>query len=278
MDEGILKIINSEARLLRSNNPAAKGSLPQRHKVQEMMNVIWDTVFYTDFHPFHHEEDAIRLGLLQIFTELTIELEILHESFGCGLYEPREASKRFIAEIHNLKEKILTDVRAVISKDPAASCPLEVIASYPSIKAILYYRVARTLYEMQIPVLPRMITELAHSATGIDIHPGASIGRYFAIDHGTGVVIGETCIIGEHVTLYQGVTLGAKAFSYDDSGRPMAIERHPIIEDNVTIYSNASILGRITVGHDSIIGGNIWLTHSVEPYSKITQNPVKYES
>lgn len=274
MDEGILKIINTEARLLRSDNPASKAALPSRQKVEEMMSVIWDTIFYTDFHPFHHEEDAIRLGLLSIFTELTLQLEILHESFGCGRFEPREASKRFIAEIHTIKEKTLTDVQAVLSNDPAASCPLEVIASYPSIKAILYYRVARCLYEMEIPVLPRMITELAHGATGIDIHPGANIGRYFAIDHGTGVVIGETCIIGEHVTLYQGVTLGAKAFTYDDDGLPMAIDRHPIIEDNVTVYSNASILGRITVGHDSTIGGNVWLTHSVGPHSKITQSSV----
>jgi len=121
-------------------------------------------------------------------------------------------------------------------------------------------------------VIPRIITELAHSKTGIDIHPGAQIGEYFAIDHGTGVVIGETTVIGNHVTLYQGVTLGAKSFKYDEAGNMLNIPRHPIIEDNVTIYSNASILGRITIGHHSVIGGNIWLTHSVPAYSRILQS------
>ena len=122
-----------------------------------------------------------------------------------------------------------------------------------------------------MPVIPRIITELAHSKTGIDIHPGAQIGEYFAIDHGTGVVIGETCIIGNHVTLYQGVTLGSKSFKYDAQGNMLNIPRHPIIEDYVTIYSNASILGRITIGHHSVIGGNIWVTNSVVPYSRVQQ-------
>jgi len=119
--------------------------------------------------------------------------------------------------------------------------------------------------------LPRFITEMAHSETGIDIHPGARIGRYFSIDHGTGVVIGQTAIIGNHVRLYQGVTLGAKRFMFDEKGLPVDIPRHPIIEDNVTIYSNTSVLGRITIGEGSVIGGNIWLTHSVPPNSQILQ-------
>jgi serine O-acetyltransferase len=123
-----------------------------------------------------------------------------------------------------------------------------------------------------VPVIPRIITELAHSETGIDIHPGAQIGEYFAIDHGTGVVIGETSIIGNHVTLYQGVTLGSKSFKKDSDGNMLNIPRHPIIEDNVTIYSNASILGRITIGHDSVIGGNIWVTHNVSPNSRVLQS------
>ena len=129
-----------------------------------------------------------------------------------------------------------------------------------------------------MPVLPRIITEMAHSKTGIDIHPGAQIGEYFSIDHGTGVVIGETCIIGNHVTLYQGVTLGAKKFTYNENGTPVNTPRHPIIEDNVTIYSNSSILGRITIGHDTIVGGNIWLTESVRPYSKIVQQKAVSET
>ena len=118
-----------------------------------------------------------------------------------------------------------------------------------------------------------MLTEMAHSETGIDIHPAAQIGDHFCIDHGTGVVIGETAIIGSHVVLYQGVTLGAKNFQYDEQGKPMNVPRHPIIEDNVTIYSNASVLGRIRIGHDTIVGGNIWLTHDVPPHSRVVQRP-----
>jgi serine O-acetyltransferase len=135
-----------------------------------------------------------------------------------------------------------------------------------------HYRIAHTLRKMEIPILPRIITEQAHSKTGIDIHPGATIGEYFAIDHGTGVVIGETCIIGNHVTLYQGVTLGAKSFKYDENGNMLNVPRHPIIEDYVTIYSNASILGRITIGHHSVVGGNIWVVNDVKPYSRIQQS------
>jgi serine O-acetyltransferase len=120
-----------------------------------------------------------------------------------------------------------------------------------------------------------MLTEYAHSATGIDIHPAARIGTHFAIDHGTGIVIGETAIIGNHVTLYQGVTLGAKNFRYDENGRPVNLPRHPVLEDNVTVYSNASILGRVTIGAGSVIGGNVWLTRSVPPHSRILQGPAR---
>ncbi len=272
MDASILEIVEREAGLLHNDGCDSTASLPSTKKIQRIMDLIWETIFYTNFHPFNHECDTIRLGLLTIFTELTVELEILNKSFGKGDLDARHIAKSFLAEMHTLKRRILGDVDAVLRKDPAASGPLEIIASYPSIRAILYYRVARVLYDLKVPVLPRMITELAHSATGIDIHPGAEIGSNFAIDHGTGVVIGETCIIGNNVTLYQGVTVGAKAFTYDDDGMPVAVPRHPILEDNVTVYSNSSILGRITVGHDTVIGGNIWLTHSVAPYSKITQS------
>ena len=160
----------------------------------------------------------------------------------------------------------------MFDNDPAAPNYGEVIFSYPCLNAMTHYRMAHKLHELKVPVIPRIITELAHSKTGIDIHPGAKIGEYFSIDHGTGVVIGETTIIGNHVSLYQGVTLGAKSFKYDENGNMLNVPRHPIIEDNVTVYSNASILGRITIGHDSVIGGNIWLTHGVPPYSRILQS------
>ena len=141
-----------------------------------------------------------------------------------------------------------------------------------------HQRIAHELYQLGVPVIPRIITEMAHSLTGIDIHPGAQIGEYFSIDHGTGIVIGQTAIIGNHVRLYQGVTLGAKNFTLDEQGLPMDLPRHPILEDEVIVYSNASILGRITIGKGSVIGGNIWLTHSVPPYSKLTQSRVNEAS
>lgn len=179
-----------------------------------------------------------------------------------------------VAEIPELRRKLLTDVEAVATNDPAVGSIAEVILSYPTVKVMIHYRVAHFLYGMNVPLLPRIISELAHSQTGIDIHPAAQIGEYFAIDHGTGVVIGETSIIGNHVMLYQGVTLGAKNFHYDANGLPVNLPRHPILEDNVTVYSNASILGRVTIGHDSIIGGNVWLTHDVPAHSKVLQSRV----
>jgi serine O-acetyltransferase len=164
------------------------------------------------------------------------------------------------------------DVRAAFEGDPAAANPDEVIFCYPGIVAITNHRLAHELHILGVPIIPRMITEAAHSATGIDIHPGATIGDRFFIDHGTGVVIGETCIIGSRVRIYQGVTLGAKSFQLDGEGHPVrGIDRHPIVEDDVTIYSGATILGRVTIGHGSVIGGNVWLVHGVPPGSRITQ-------
>jgi len=164
-----------------------------------------------------------------------------------------------------------TDIKATFDGDPAAHNYGEVIFCYPSIRAVFNYRIAHELLKLGIPIIPRVISELAHSETGIDIHPGAQIGEYFSIDHGTGVVIGETCIIGNHVRLYQGVTLGAIRFRLDENGLPMKVPRHPILEDNVVVYANANILGRITIGKDSTIGGNVWLTNSIPPGSRILQ-------
>ena len=190
----------------------------------------------------------------------------------------RETAESFLEKLPEIRQLILSDVEAVQSVDPAASDREEVIRCYPAVEAMLHFRAAHTLLKLGVKILPRMLTERAHSKTGIDIHPAASIGASFAIDHGTGIVIGATSIIGKNVTLYQGVTLGAKNFSYDASGAPMDIPRHPVLEDGVTVYSNASILGRVTIGHDSVIGGNVWLTVSVPPYSRIVQGKAIYES
>lgn len=178
----------------------------------------------------------------------------------------------FWAEIPEIARLVNTDVDAVLHNDPAVTDRGEVILSYPLTYAMIHFRTAHVLYRLGVPRIPRMLTELAHSRTGIDIHPAAQIGEYFCIDHGTGVVIGETTIIGKHVVLYQGVTLGAKNFEYDAEGRPKDLPRHPILEDNVTVYSNTSILGRVCIGHDTIIGGNIWLTQDVPANSTVLQS------
>lgn len=167
---------------------------------------------------------------------------------------------------------IRSDIEAALTNDPATEDPLEVIICYPGFRAICFYRIAHVLHRHHIPLLPRLISERAHSQTGIDIHPGAEIGGFFFIDHGTGVVVGETAVIGKGVTLYQGVTLGAKRFQRDSSGAVIKGQpRHPILQDGVTVYAGATILGRITVGAGSTIGGNVWLTESVPPQSRITQ-------
>lgn len=185
--------------------------------------------------------------------------------------ETDDIALRFIDTIPEIKRVLYTDIEAMSKSDPAVTAYGEIIFCYPIVQVMLHHRVAHALLQLGVPVLPRIISEMAHSKTGIDIHPGAQIGEYFSIDHGTGVVIGETCVIGNHVTLYQGVTLGAKKFTFNENGQPANVPRHPIIEDNVTIYSNSSILGRITIGHDTVVGGNIWLTESVKPHSKIIQ-------
>ncbi|MCX7955207.1 MAG: serine acetyltransferase [Bacteroidales bacterium] len=177
----------------------------------------------------------------------------------------------FLKKLPTIQERLATDVIAIYNGDPAAKSYDEVILCYPGLKAITCYRIAHELYNLNVPLLPRIITEIAHSETGIDIHPGAKIGEYFAIDHGTGIVIGETTEIGNNVKIYQGVTLGAKSFPLDENGNPIkGIPRHPIVEDNVIIYAEATILGRIRIGHHSIIGANQWITSDVPPYTKIT--------
>lgn len=165
-----------------------------------------------------------------------------------------------------------TDAEAAFQGDPAARSVDEVLLCYPGIQALIHHRIAHRLHALDLPLLARIVAELAHSETGIDIHPGASIGRYCFIDHGTGVVIGETAVIGEHVRLYQAVTLGAKRFEASEDGSLVKGQpRHPIVEDGVVIYAGATLLGRITIGRGSSIGGNVWLTRSVPPGSQITQ-------
>jgi len=184
----------------------------------------------------------------------------------------QEITARFLQTLPKIRHLLSTDVRAAFDGDPAAHSHGETIFCYPSISALTNFRIAHELYLCKVPLIPRIITEMAHSATGIDIHPGAQIGEYFFMDHGTGIVIGETTIIGNHVRIYQGVTLGAKSFPLDEHGNPIkGMARHPIVEDDVIIYSGATVLGRIVIGRGSEIGGNVWLTHSIGPGSRIVQ-------
>lgn len=253
---------------------------PSVTALREIMSLLRKVIFPG----FFGTEQEAQTDSIQYYTGVYLEqvYDLLQEQIYNGLCfeverccdskdRASEIAIAFINKIPHIKYLLSTDVKAILDGDPAAKSPSEIIFCYPAIHAILYQRVAHELLKLGVPVIPRIITEMAHSDTGIDIHPGAQIGEYFSIDHGTGVVIGQTAVIGNHVRLYQGVTLGAKSFTLDEEGLPLDVPRHPIIEDQVTIYSNASILGRITIGHGSVIGGNIWLTHSVPPNSKVLQ-------
>lgn len=193
----------------------------------------------------------------------------------CGDCEKRSeaVAVEFVKRLPQVRDLLATDVQAAFDGDPAAKSPGETIFCYPSIKALTNHRIAHQLHHLGVDIIPRIIAEMAHSETGIDIHPGAHIGPRFFIDHGTGTVIGETCVIGTNVRLYQGVTLGAKSFPKDDTGSRLVkgLPRHPIVQDDVTIYAGATILGRVTIGKGAVIGGNVWVTGDVEPGARIVQ-------
>jgi len=219
---------------------------------------------------------------------LDITHKLLAEQIRCGLCfacsdkypncegceeEAVKLASSFIERLPLIKHLLSTDVVAAYNGDPASMSYGETIFCYPSILALTHYRIAHELLKLGVPLIPRIITELSHAETGIDIHPGASIDEFFFIDHGTGVVIGETTIIGKNVRLYQGVTLGAKSFPLDENGKPIkGIPRHPIVEEGVIIYSNATLLGRITIGKGAVIGGNMWITKDVKPGQKVLFN------
>ena len=264
--------------------PATEAPLPSVEQVKEIVRLV-KSIIFPDYFNKRQPDETIRSYYIGVHMEELQRLLIKQIAHGLQFCEDCDAIQtkqqvyqqaerltlEFIDALPEIKRLLYTDVQAMFDNDPAAPNYGEVIFCYPVVNTMTHYRIAHKLHELKVPVIPRIITEQAHSKTGIDIHPGAQIGEYFAIDHGTGVVIGETCIIGNHVTLYQGVTLGAKSFKYDEQGNMLNIPRHPIIEDYVTVYSNASILGRITIGHHSVIGGNIWVTQDVPPHSRIQQ-------
>lgn len=191
----------------------------------------------------------------------------------------KRVAQELITRLPTIRERLLTDVEAAYDGDPAAKTHGETVFCYPSIRALTNHRIAHELYLLDVDIIPRIIGEMAHSDTGIDIHPGATIGKSFFIDHGTGTVIGETCIIGDNVRIYQGVTLGAKSFPKGEDERLIkGLPRHPIVEDDVIIYAGATILGRVTIGKNAVIGGNVWITRDVPAEAQIVQSRAMQQS
>jgi serine O-acetyltransferase len=260
--------------------------LPSRSEVVHMVELLRSVIFpgYVGNRDVTEESLPFHLGSALHEASL-IMVDEVHRGlcFACardaGSRRPQECLERaraisaaFLRRLPELRRLLALDAVAAYEGDPAASSPAEAIFCYPGVRALTSHRIAHELYRAEVPLIPRIISEHAHSVTGIDIHPGATVGESAFIDHGTGVVIGETAEIGDRVRIYQGVTLGAKSFPLDADGHPIkGIARHPIIEDEVTIYSGATILGRVTIGRGAVIGGNVWLTRDVPPGAKISQ-------
>jgi len=272
-----------EARL--AGDPSGEYRLPSKEDVAALCQRYLDSLFPLHHAPeepespqaLHFEEELELLLAEQIVSAIRFDCSCRRKSSPANL---AKAAAELVGKIREQLPKLAhlqaSDLQAALKNDPAATGLEEILLSYPGVEAITVQRLAHELYTLKVPYLPRLMTEIAHSRTGIDIHPGAAIGECFFIDHGTGVVIGETATIGKNVTLYHGVTLGAfnptsQRDADGDLVRGLANKRHPDIEDGVTIYPGATILGGDTrIGHHSIIGGNVWLTHSVEPYSRVT--------
>jgi serine O-acetyltransferase len=280
-----LRVQSLETRSRRDNPP----KLPSRKELQKILDGLGAVLFPNrlglpdlneegiDYFVGHTLETLLR----ELYTQIRRELQFISGNQGLDNPAHEQAisiARQFAAQLPAVRMLLDTDIQAAFEGDPAAKSPDEVLVCYPGITAIIHHRLAHILYQAGALLVARMIAEIAHSATGIDIHPGAQIGESFFIDHGTGVVIGETTVIGRHVRLYQAVTLGAKRFQKDENGILVkGNARHPIVEDDVVIYAGATILGRITIGRGSTIGGNVWLTHSVPPGSNVTQASFRSE-
>jgi serine O-acetyltransferase len=263
---------------------ASLPELPSKTEVAAIVEALTAAMFPRHFGPFglagelidNFVASAVTAALQSLHKQVQLELDLATQTASPARDDhQRQASQvvsQFGDELPAIRALLETDIRAAFEGDPAAKSLDEVMSCYPGVLAIIRHRLAHGLYRFGAPMLARMVSEAAHSSTGIDIHPGAQIGESFFIDHGTGVVIGETAIIGRRVRIYQAVTLGAKRFETDPGGQLLKdYPRHPIIEDDVVIYAGATILGRITVGAGTAIAGNVWLTHDVPPGSLITQ-------
>lgn len=279
-----LRVQSLETRHRRDKPP----KLPSRKELQKILDGLGAVLFPNrlglpdlndegiDYFVGHTLDTLLR----ELFKQIRRELQFISGHAAADqIYQQAVAiTREFAARLPEIRTLLDSDIQAAYEGDPAARSSDEVLVCYPGITAVIHHRLAHALHQLGAPLVGRVISEIAHSATGIDIHPGAQIGESFFIDHGTGVVIGETAVIGRHVRLYQAVTLGAKRFQKDDNGILVkGNARHPIVEDDVVIYAGATILGRITIGRGSTIGGNVWLTHSVPPGSNITQAHVRSE-
>lgn len=253
---------NFAETLVKTRHPLA-AALPSRHEVEALVDEILALFFPQSAVDVAASEEEVRARLTLLRADLSRTLRTVLPEELCD-----EVAGRFSKLLPEIYELLRADADAIVAGDPAAESLEEVLAAYPGFVAITVHRLAHGLHSLAVPVLPRLLAEVAHARTGIDIHPGALIGRSFCIDHGTGIVIGETAVIGVDVKIYQGVTLGALSVAKSAAGH----KRHPTIEDRVVIYANATVLGGgTTVGHDSVIGGNVWLTMSVPPASFVHQ-------
>ncbi|WP_342619881.1 serine O-acetyltransferase EpsC [Rhodoferax sp. GW822-FHT02A01] len=275
----------------RSNEPGGR-ELPSRDALAEIIHGLQGVLFpmrlgpkdlrqeSEDFYIGHTLGSVLHALLEQVHLELRHAARHVHDIDDTELGARAERIVRAFGDaLPHIRRLLDSDVIAAFDGDPAARSVDEVLLCYPGILAMIHHRVAHTLYMAGVPLLARIVAELAHAQTGIDIHPGATIGAGFFIDHGTGVVIGETALIGQRVRLYQAVTLGAKSFPVDADGKPIKGQpRHPILEDDVVIYAGATVLGRVTIGKGASIGGNVWLTHDVEPGTAITQASLRQDN
>lgn len=287
INEAVVQLSSPESleKLLRKVHPGVP--MPSSEELAEIVQLAREILFPGYFGQSKVSTDSIKYHIgvsLEHFFRLLKKQVLAGLSFGVSADDPsfsvdktkekaRQIAEETIKQLPELRRILATDVEAAFNGDPAATSFGEIIACYPVIRTLSNYRLAHVLHALGVPLIPRMMTELAHSETGIDIHPAAQIGHHFTIDHGTGVVIGATCIIGNNVKLYQGVTLGALSFPLDENGNPIkGIPRHPILGNDVIVYSNATILGRITIGDRSIIGANRWVTDNIAPDTKIYKN------
>lgn len=286
LDSVVERLCHSSSLDAVWHRPAQGAAMPSLDALKEIMERLRAAVFPGYFGSTRIRRESMRYHLAanldsiyhklseQILRGFCFSCEGRHAATPCEACESEgtAAALKFMDRLPEIRRLLAGDAQAAYEGDPAATSPGETIFCYPSMHAMFHHRIAHELYTLKVPVIPRIISEMAHSRTGIDIHPGATIGEDFFIDHGTGVVIGETCILGRNCRLYQGVTLGALSFPKNPDGTlTKGIPRHPVLEDNVTVYAGATILGRVTIGAGAVIGGNVWITSDVPAGARISQ-------